>query len=203
MRRTFMSLSVSEFYKPLPDIVVFGKMRSGKDEFCKIVQTLGFDVQRVAFGDPMKVKFFEMFPHIPQEPKPIKDIIHFGQSMRVIDPDIWVKLTIGQLKMNRRFIEGANLEPTPAIFTDVRQHNEYDACKQLGAVMVKLEVPEHIRVERMLKAGETVSEGILTASTETKLELFPYDYKITNNGSRDDFTREIVELIYKIKGARK
>lgn len=198
-----MSLSINEFYKPLPDIALFAEMRSGKDEFFKILQELGFDVQRVAYGDMMKVKFFEMFPHIPHEPKPIKEIIHFGQSMRVIDPDIWVKLAIGQLKMNRRFIEGAGLKHSTAVFTDVRQLNEYNACKALGCVMVKLEASKEVRVQRMLSAGETVSEEILNASTETVLQSFPYDFKVTNNGTREELMKEVVELVYKIQGAKR
>lgn len=195
-------LTIGEFTKPLPDIALYAKMRSGKDEVFKILRDFDFNVKRVAYGDVMKEKFFELFPNIPVEPKPIKEIIHFGQSMRAIDPDIWVNHAIGRLKMERKMLEDYNIEHSSAVFTDVRQMNEYEACKALGCVMVRIDSMEHIRVGRMIKAGEAVSEEILRADTELVMDNFEPDYIVENNGTRADLERNVWDLIYKIQSER-
>lgn len=195
-------LSVDQLTQNLPDIAFFAKMRSGKDEAFKIIEELGFNVKRIAFGDIMKEKFYDVFRDIPPEPKPIGEIIHFGQSMREIDIDIWVKYTMGQVRFDRHLMNNHGITPPSLIFTDIRQQNEYDACKQLGCIMVRIDSMEHIRVGRMLKAGERVTEEILTANTETALDSFKPDYVIENNSTHEEFAREILELIYQIQNKR-
>jgi len=187
------------FSQPLPEIAFIGKTRAGKDLAFKILCEMGFDVKRIAFGDVMKEKFFELFPHIPLEPKPTQELIHFGQSMRVIDPEIWVRLTLGRLTFGGRVAGLYDFKPETAIFTDVRQQNEYDSVKARGALLVRLHAPEDLRVQRMLELGETVSKEVLEAPTEKTLEGFECDYNIYNHGDIGEFYRDLVELIYQIQ----
>jgi hypothetical protein len=195
-----MSLSFNEFMRPLPDIALIGKRRAGKDSFYETLKLMGFDVKRVAFGDPLREKLFEMFPHLPKDPKPVREMIIFGQAMREIDPDIWVKLTIGRLKLDRAIM--SQLTPASAVFTDVRQPNEFEACKKLGAVTVRIDTPENIRVERMLAHGEVVTRETLDAYTETALDRYETDFTLRNDGTIEDFQKEITELVYKIQTKR-
>lgn len=187
--------------KKLPDIAFIAKMRSGKDEAFSILEELGYSVKRIAFGDSMKGMFSNSFPWIPMEPKPIQFLQHFGQSMRAIDEDVFVKPTLSKLWFEKKLAENNNYDykPVSYIFTDVRQFNEYDAAvNQAGFIPVRIYASEETRIARMIANGETVSQEILNAPTERYLESFPVEYTISNDGTREEFKNEIIELIRKL-----
>lgn len=192
-------LSLSEFFKPLPNIALTAKMRAGKDEVYKIIESMGFDVERVAFGDFMKKHFFETFPNIPREPKPIGLLQKYGQSMRAIYNNVWVDKAMAYMEKRSEELSRAGLRVPTFIVTDVRQPNEYEAVRNAGFVVVRIEAPEELRVQRMLALGETVSQEILNAETEQHIDTFVVDYVIHNDGSLDDLKREVISLIYKIQ----
>jgi hypothetical protein len=192
-------MSVNQFFKPLPDIGLFAKMRSGKDEVYKMIESMGFITKRVAFGDVMKENFFRTFPHIPAEPKPTAQLIEYGQAMRNIDPNVWVRPTMNRIRHHNDIRAQAGLDMPAHIFTDIRQPNEYEAVKNSGAVMVKIVRPEWMRVETMLELGEEVSTDVLNAPTERHLDNFGYDYIIYNDGTIKDLERQVTELVYQIQ----
>lgn len=195
-------MSLSQFYKPLPDIGLFAKMRSGKDEVFKILDRMGFDVERVAFGDVMKESFYERFPHIPKDPKPIDLLQKYGQAMREIDPDVWVRPTMNRKQLKADILAQAGLMVPSFVFTDIRQPNEYQAVKDSGAFMVKVEAPLELRVKRMLELGETVTPEVLEAPTERYIDTFESDFVIYNDGTIEDLEKQVTEMIYKIKEKR-
>ncbi|AYP68754.1 deoxynucleoside monophosphate kinase [Bacillus phage vB_BpsS-36] len=198
-----MSMGLKDFYRePLPNIGLFAKMRSGKDEVYKVISFMGFNVERVAFGDIMKERFYELFPLIPPEPKPISELVAFGQSMRAIDNDVWVRPTMARMKVRTDILAQAGFTPPAFIVTDIRQPNEYEACKRAGMVMVKVHADESVRVERMLALGEKVSREVLDSPTELHIDGFKPDYVINNNGTPQELAKEITELIYKIQTKR-
>jgi hypothetical protein len=203
-----MSMSLNDFTKPLPDIAFFGKMRAGKDEAFQVIESMGFHVKRVAFGDTMKERFFQTFPWIPKEPKPIAELIEYGQSMRGIDEDVWVRPTMARLKVARDILAQHGLNVPSAIFTDVRQPNELEACIALGCKIVYIHAHENVRVDRMLANGEKVSREVLDAPTEMYIDEWlaqeKADYVLTNNGDRNNLISQVTELIYQIqKGGSK
>lgn len=193
---------MSQFYKPLPDIGLFAKMRSGKDEVFKILDRMGFDVERVAFGDVMKESFYERFPHIPKDPKPIDLLQKYGQAMREIDPDVWVRPTMNRKQLRADILAQAGLMVPSFVFTDIRQPNEYQAVKDSGAFMVKVEAPLELRVKRMLELGETVTPEVLEAPTEHYIDTFESDFVIYNDGTIEDLEKQVIEMIYKIQEKR-
>jgi hypothetical protein len=195
-------MSLSQFYKPLPDIGLFAEMRSGKDEVFKILQRMGFDVERVAFGDVMKESFFERFPHIPREPKPIDLLQKYGQAMREIDPDVWVRPTMNRKQLRADLLAQAGLVVPSFVFTDIRQPNEYQAVKDSGAFMVRVYAPLEVRVKRMLELGETVTPEILNAETERHIKTFKADFTIYNDGTYKDLEKQVTEMIFKIQEKR-
>lgn len=185
--------------KMLPDIAVIGKMRSGKDEFASILLELGYPVRRIAFGDSMKGMFSNSFPWIPMEPKPIQLLQQFGQSMRSIDEDVFVKPTMSSLWFKKEVEKSHDWTPDTFIFTDVRQPNEFKAVTDAGFIPVRIHASEKTRIARMIANGETVSQDILQAPTEKYLESFSVEYTISNDGTREEFKQEIIELIKKIQ----
>jgi hypothetical protein len=199
-------INLSDLSKPLPDIAFFGKMRAGKDETFKVIQEMGYNVNRSAFGDVMKERFFETFPWIPQEPKPIALLQQYGQAMREIDPDVWVRPTMARIKVKEDILAQHGLDIPSFIFTDVRQPNELQACIDAGCVIVYIHAHENVRVDRMLRAGETVSTAILNAPTEQHIDDWlaeeKADYVISNNGFEADLKRNVMELIYQIQSHR-
>jgi hypothetical protein len=197
-----MSLSLSEFYRPLPNLALTAKMRAGKDEVFKILVEMGFDVERVAFGDPMKEHFFMTFPNIPREPKPIELLQKYGQSMRAIYNNVWVDKAMAYVDKRTQELAQAGLRVPTFVFTDVRQPNEFEAVKKAGFITVRIEAPEHLRIERMLELGETVTKEILNAETEQYIDTFPVDYVIHNDGTREDLVNEVTELVFKIQSER-
>jgi len=195
-------LSLVDFLKPLPNIALTGKMRAGKDEVCKILKSFGFDIVRLSFGDFMKKHFYDTFPHIPREPKPIKLFQQYGQAMRAIYENVWVDKTMAYMEEVKRTRALAGLQPPTFVVTDVRQPNEYKAVRDAGFLVVKVEAPEEVRIRRMLALGETVSEEILNAETEQHVDTFDVDYVLHNSGSYDDLKKAVVEMVYQIQAGK-
>jgi len=195
-------IPLSQFYKPLPDIGLFAKMRSGKDEIFKILDHMGFDIERVAFGDVIKESFHEQFPTIPKEPKPTSQLISYGQAMREVDADVWVRPAMNIKRMRSDILAQAGLPVPSFVFTDIRQPNEYQAVKNSGAFMVKVEAPLELRVIRMLNLGEKVTPDMFEAPTERYLDSFEYDYVIYNNGTMEQLEKQVAEMLFKIQEKR-
>lgn len=182
----------------LPNIMLIGQMRTGKDTIYKILEEEGFYVKRVAFGDVMKEKFYELFPQYKKRPKPIKEIVHFGQTLRVIDPDIWVNLTIGGLKVDDLMRDQYGLPAPSLVFTDVRQWNEYKACREQGCIAIRVHSQDGIKAQRMRVLGEEVNPDLFTAGTEEELKSFPHEYSIWNNGSFEGLRAQIKAIVLDI-----
>lgn len=195
-------MSLREFYRPLPDIGLFAKMRSGKDEVFKILDKMGFDVERVAFGDILKESFHKHFPDIPREPKPTDKLIAYGQALREIDPDVWVRPTMSRVQMRKNSLTRANLQVPSFVYTDIRQPNEYEAVKRSGAFMVRVEAPLEQRVLRMVQLGEKPSMDVLEAPTEKYLDSFEADFVLYNDGTIEDLEKQVTEMIFQIHSKR-
>lgn len=183
-----------------PHIALIGKTRSGKDEVARLLTELGYPHERVAFGDIMKEKFYDIFPQFVGKPKPTKEIVMFGQSMRQIDENVWVNYLMGNIRAVQLFHDTYQLDRPAYVFTDVRQQNEYDACKEAGCIMVKVVAGDALRVGRMLAIGEDPTEEVLKANTETDLDKFEADYTIQNNGTLEDLAEEVKRLMEKLEG---
>lgn len=181
-------------------IALIGKTRSGKDEVARLLTELSYPHERVAFGDIMKEKFYDIFPQYTGKPKPTKEIIMFGQSMRAINEDVWVNYLMGNIRAIQLFHDTYQIDRPVYVFTDVRQQNEYDACKELGCIMVKVNSGDALRVGRMLAIGEQPSKEVLQAKTETDLDKFEADEVINNNGTLEDLAHEVERLMIKLEG---
>lgn len=199
-----MSISLKQFLKPLPNIALFAKTRSGKDEVYNVLNRMGWDVERYAFGDAMKEKFYSVFPDMPREPKPTKAMIEFGEAMRKIDPFVWVKPTMNKMKIRKYELAQAGLNVPSFVITDVRNWEEYNTCKNAGFTMVKVWASEETRIRRMEALGEEVSRSILDAPTEKRMDQFSYDFAVENDtDDYDTLVSNVTELIYQIQSQRR
>lgn len=199
-----MSISLKQFLKPLPNIALFAKTRSGKDEVYNVLNRMGWDVERYAFGDAMKEKFYSIFPDMPREPKPTIAMIEFGEAMRRIDPFVWVKPTMNKMSVRKYELAQAGLNVPSFVITDVRNWEEYNACKNAGFTMVKVWASEETRIRRMEALREKVNRGILDAPTEKRMEQFSYDFVVENDtDDYDTLVSNVTELIYQIQSQRR
>lgn len=183
-----------------------GKTRSGKSTVAKFLQE-EFNFSPFAFGDAMKKEFHEDYPHIPEEPKPIKAYQYYGQLKRITHGDtVWIDKVDTRIKTISEWAENYNITgempPFMPMITDVRQVNEFDYCVQNGFVMIRVECPTVLRLQRLENLSEEVDETAINFPTETELDNHIFDYQINNNGSLEDLyakVREVMQDIIKKK----
>lgn len=181
----------------LPNIGLIGKTRSGKDEIYKTLESMGFNVERIAFGDTMKEHFFKCFPHIPKEPKPIELLQQYGQAMREIDEDVWVKPVMEYIRQQKKLRKVMGLEVPAFVFTDIRQPNEYKTVASMeNTVLIKVKSSLENRVERMKALGETPTKEVLEAPTEKIIDKLDADIVLFNNGSLKQLRKQVEKLVY-------
>ena len=111
--------------------------------------------------------------------KKIKDR-HFLQYIgtewgRALDPNVWIKIAI---------------ENTPShgnvFISDLRFPNEFYALKTEGWICVKIE--RDVKTER-------VGSGSMTHSSEYGCEHIQWDYIISNNGTLEEFYKDLDILV--------
>lgn len=168
-------------------ISVYGKMRSGKDTVADLITLKGGVLTtQIAYGDKMKEHYHSIFGYNGSE-KDREGYQWFGQAMRSWVPSIWVdslEATIRNIDDGRRII-----------VTDMRQPNEFDHLKERGFIMIKVETPDHIRMERMNERGEVVTDKELNHETEKNVDKYDYDYRIINDGSLEDLKRKVQTML--------
>lgn len=171
--------------KPLR-IALIGGARTGKDTIATYLRSKA-TFKRLAFGDAMKRRLYATFTDLPKEPKPRKAMIQFAQACREIDPDVWVK----HLEQELRVLEAMKYQNF--VITDVRQANEIKFCRDNGFIIVKVEAPQEVQVERASAGGEDLdTNNVLDAYA---LTIKDYDYKIINDGSLLDLYNKIDNLL--------
>lgn len=177
-------------------IALTGQMRAGKDEIAKHLLIMhGFT--RVAFGDELKRLAHEAFPDVSESSKPRALYQQFGQLLREIDPDIWVRHVERQVEAlincNGQFQDHVGI-----VITDLRQPNEYDWAKANGFTIVKVTAPVGKRLVRAKAAGDNFTEADLAHETESHVEGFTADYDIVNDGTVDDLWGKVDEMLESI-----
>ena len=167
-------------------IAITGKARSGKTELSHYAWML-YGFKEFDFSAVLKDEFHRLFPHIPRDPKPRAYYQKFGQWLREIDPDIWVKMTMA--KVHEYCFEDAlnKVNHKPKVLVNgVRQPNEYRRLKDEGFVIIRVNASDDLRIERAEKAGDVFTEADLSHDTEMHIDTFEVDYEINNVGTIGD-----------------
>jgi dephospho-CoA kinase len=167
-----------------------GKMRAGKDEISNHLHIrYGFD--KVAFGDALKRIAHETFPWISEGSKPRALYQQFGQLMREIDSDVWIKHAERKVKGTIDFRVNTGAERVGIVITDLRQQNEYDWARANGFTIIRVTAPDDVRIARAIRAGDSFSENDLEHVTESAIDGFAVDYDIVNDGSVAELQAQI------------
>ncbi|QOT13711.1 adenylate kinase (plasmid) [Paenibacillus sp. JNUCC32] len=176
----------------LPNFAITGEMRSGKDAVAEYMARK-FGYTRFAFGDELKRDFHRRYPEVPREPKPRAGYQFHGQFMREqIDEDIWVNRCLAEIARTSHNYAGFTFR---AVISDLRQPNEFQACKLQGFVIIRVTAPEALRIDRAIKSGDTFNLRDLTHDTESHARRFDVDYEIVNDGTLAELYAKVDEVV--------
>jgi dephospho-CoA kinase len=182
-------------------IALTGKMRSGKDTAAKHL-FIDHDFDRVAFGDALKKNAHATFPWVSEVSKPRALYQSYGQLMRQIDPDVWIKhaeQTV-DIWINLRVNDGA--ERVGVVITDLRQLNEYEWARANGYTIIRVNSSFDNRLKRARQAGDDFVESDLLHSTEQYVDTFEPDFEVTNDGTVEDLKAQIDLILTEINAVK-
>ena len=187
-------------------IALTGKMRSGKDT---VAQQLAlqfrkerFHVNKIAFGDALKVKAKELYPEeFVDDNKPRELYQWLGQTLRERNEDVWVNQVAQQINNINKDSKEWGYNPQVHIITDLRQPNEYQFCKDNNFIIIKVECDDVARINRMNALGDNYTPTDLHHDTETHIDSFDVTTTIdTSELSKDElftYTKEIKDKAIK------
>jgi dephospho-CoA kinase len=182
---------------PAIKIALTGKMRSGKD-LCGNHLYINHGFDRVAFGDALKKNAHATFPWVSEFSKPRALYQSYGQLMRQIDENVWVKHAEQAVQGAIDFRVSLGAEHIGIVLTDVRQENEVAWCRANGFTLVRVTAPDEDRIARAKIAGDDFNEADLEHETESHIDGFAVNAEIINDGTIDDLKAQIDEIIAKI-----
>lgn len=165
-------------------IAVSGKQLSGKDTAAKLILENFSYFKRIGLGDAIKLEYGKRknlnFDEIEEnKSKYRRDLIDLGNEGRAIDPDFWIK----------KILDYADCIIVP----DIRVKHEYDFFRSAGAIMVRVQANEKIRAKRgALAAKDDKTECALD-------EITDWDFVIENNGTYEEFIRNLQPLFNFLK----
>lgn len=150
-------------------IAFAGKICSGKTTMARYVQDIAmkkynFVVERIGFGDFVKEMATTYFEYNGAKYKNRELLVKLGTSMRAIQPDVWATC------LEKKII---NSEAQHWVVDDVRHKNEVDTLRGLGFTIVRIDIPEQTRIERVKQMyPDTYQEHLNAQSHSTENELF-------------------------------
>lgn len=164
-------------------IGLIGLKRSGKNTFSDIaVKEFGY--KELAFADELKKYAKLLFPdHFKNNDKPVKLLQDFGEGMRKIDTDIWVKLLANNFDKT---------DELNVVVTDVRHQNEVDYLRSKGFTIVKIENNISDIIDRC-RATESDFEPNLLLHKSEQLALRDdlADITIENKGTLEEYQNKV------------
>jgi dephospho-CoA kinase len=175
-------------------IALCGRLRSGKDTVANHLY-IRHSFNRVAFGDALKKNAHATFPWVSEFSKPRALYQQFGQLMRQIEPDVWIKHAERAVKGAIDFNVNTGAEKVGVVITDLRQPNEYEWARNNGYTIIRVTAPDEDRIARAIAAGDDFNEADLEHETESHIDGFAVDFEIHNDGSVDELKAQIDAIL--------
>ncbi|EJP81126.1 AAA family ATPase [Bacillus cereus] len=177
-------------------IGIAGKMRTGKDTIARLMaKDRRGKFQRGAYADELKMQVDRKYGK--QEGGKRRALLqHEGQEERKHDALVWIKRL--QPKIDFLRTTGHNV-----VITDVRQQNEIDSLREQGAYIIRVNVSDEIRKQRIIDAGDEFKEADFYHETETAIDAFEVDYEINNEGGLIQLVQQLDAILISIDGIEK
>ena len=169
----------------MKNIAIVGKMYAGKTTLAmELVANHGYSLSRMAgplkaiahlaYGEEVqKGQKYDTIDLTTGETvqKTGREILQgIGQSMKIVDRDLWLKCFINDAKYRKS---------EPYVVDDVRFGFEADYLRKNKWLIVKIETPEDIRIERAIKAtGKRPTEAELYHESEREVDDIEVDQAI-------------------------
>jgi len=167
-------------------LAITGKARSGKDTVANCVQAAFHDVFKLSLGDAIRQVRDVIYG--PTDDKDRPALVMIGQNLRKGDPNVWIKAWL------RQAIDLIKLGSLRKIVcADVRQPNEFSFFASLGALIVKMEADEELRIKKIKEVdGERATDPkLLNDETESYVDTFETGITLFN-----DYTVDFADEIY-------
>lgn len=183
----------------MPKIVIglIGETGSGKDTFCeRVKKTVKESVFCFRFSDILSEILIILFGEVKKE-----DQQWLGKVLREqYGNDILARAMSKKIK---------NIGNGFIILNGIRYWEEFEMVKKLGGKNLYITADQKIRWQRINKRGEKVDDfssyDKFLEKERAKTEILvpelgqKADFKIKNNGSRDDFYKEVDKIIKNLK----
>lgn len=193
----------------MKNIAIVGKMYAGKTTLANsLIGEGGAGFTRVAMAGPLKklaeyaygevIEKDHSYPTIDQDTGELiyksgrRILQEIGQSLKVVDRNIWLKIFINDTR---------NMGIGPYVVDDVRFIFEADHLRQDGWLIVKVDTPEKVRVERGYKLlGRRPTRAELTHESEVEVDEIVADKVVKGTEGPDTRERTILELLALSRG---
>jgi len=173
-------------------IGIVGEMSSGKDTFCDYVRGNYEDVHFLKFSDALTDILKMFFDEVKRE-----DQQWLSSALRErFGQDILVKALVKKI---------GNINDGIVILNGVRRPDDFKALRSIGGKLVYVTADQKIRWERMKIRGEKADDDVSfekfiemgKAEAESLITVIgeEADYKIENNGTKEEFYQEIKKII--------
>lgn len=199
-----------------PRILIVGKLRSGKSLIARYLERK-YNFHEVAFGDELKRSADRLFGNTEvaeymREPiyrggaedvpfldpneivgyrKPRRLYQDFGQLLRTMDENIWVRHAESMMESLETLRTTAGI-----VISDGRQPNEIEWAKRNGFVIIRVSANEDTRLARAEAEGDAFSLEDLRHGTEQHIDDYAVDYEVWNDGGdRAELERKIDEIM--------
>lgn len=180
-------------------IALTGKVRSGKNTVADYLTTK-YGMVQFAFGDDLKRKFHEEYPHIPENPKPVRGYQLYGQLKRYVEnEDIWINRCFDKIRYVAQVAENYNVTGSEVKFmpviTDLRQPDELSRCQSEDYLIIRVNCPDEIRLDRLNEEGDKFTMEDLNFETEKHVDTFEVDVDLINEGSYEELYKKVDNLM--------
>ena len=166
----------------MKNIAIVGKMYAGKTTLADtLVENHGYSkvamagplkaLAHFAYGEPVqKDKEYDtvnLSTGKPEKKTGRRILQQIGQSMKMVDRDIWLKCFIG---------DTTRMNAEPYVVDDVRFGFEADYLRKKGWLIIKIETPDDLRISRAESlTGKAPTEAELTHESEAEVDGIEVD----------------------------
>lgn len=181
-------------------VAITAKARSGKDHMANVIRSV-FPTTSIVKALAEPIYEIDRVINGKVEGKNRESLIMIGQSLREKDPNIWIKVWL------RRCLEAYfddEMAKTKFICQDLRQPNEYQFFRNLGATIVSIQVNEEKRLQKIaeIDGKKDLNDKLLNDETERNAGTYEADYTIVNNFD-EKFDADIKKFIESVLVAQK